>query len=243
MKLLLFADGIVGEQITRFLVDNYRCDIAFLVTTGTNKIHEFAEDARIPTAVFESETGLLEKLNTNIDLGVLAWWPKIIKKPLLDTPKLGFINTHPSFLPHNRGKHYNFWALIERSPFGVSLHRVDDGIDTGDIVAQESIDYDWTDTGGTLYEKAQVAMVDLFCATYKTLRTGEFESRPQDLKLGSYHLASELESASKIDLNAQYFASDLINLMRARTFAGYPGSWFEDSGSRYEITVTIKKVG
>ena len=58
---------------------------------------------------------------------------------------------------------------------------------------------------------------------------------------GSFHRASELESASKIDLNANYRARDLFNLLRARTFEGYPSCWFEEDGCRYKISIKIEK--
>lgn len=236
------ADGTVGAKIARFLIESHPDDLVLIVTTQINDIYREAEDKGIPVCVFDSETTVLDMLEDGADLGVLAWWPKILKSPLLDAPRLGFVNTHPSLLPHNRGKHYNFWALVEQAPFGVTLHRVDSGVDTGDIVAQAPIDYDWCDTGETLYNKAQAAMLELFCKTYPVLRTEKDESKPQNAGAGSFHRASELESASKIELDARYRARDLLNLLRARTFEGHPGCWFEEDGSRYEISIKIRKV-
>jgi len=236
------ADGTVGAKIARFLIESHPDDLVLIVTTQINDIYREAEDKGIPVCVFDSETTVLDMLEDGADLGVLAWWPKILKSPLLDTPRLGYVNTHPSLLPHNRGKHYNFWALVEQAPFGVTLHRVDSGVDTGDIVAQAPIDYDWCDTGETLYNKAQAAMFELFCKTYPVLRTEKYESKPQNTNAGSFHRASELESASKIELDAAYRARDLLNLLRARTFEGHPGCWFEEDGSRYEISIKIRNV-
>jgi methionyl-tRNA formyltransferase len=121
MKILLMCDGDVGEEIAVWLIKKYKNDIGVIVSIGENRIYEFAKSKEIPTIIFESETKLLillEQLNLSFDLGILAWWPKIVKQPLLNLPEKGFINTHPSMLPHNRGKHYNFWALIEEAPFG-----------------------------------------------------------------------------------------------------------------------------
>ncbi len=241
MRVLLLADGEVGAKILTFLINNYAEDLALIVTTQVNEIYRIAQENDIPVALFD-ENEILSKLNSGIDLGILAWWPKIIKSPLLDLPILGFINTHPSLLPYNRGKHYNFWALVEQAPFGVTLHFVDSGVDTGPIVAQREIHYDWCDTGETLYKKAQTAMFELFQDTYPLLRNGQFESKPQDIHAGSFHRASELEPASKIDLDSNYRARDLLNLLRARTFPGHPGCWFEEGGSRYEISINIRKV-
>jgi methionyl-tRNA formyltransferase len=242
MKLVLLADNAVGMKIARFLLEHYLEDLALVVTTQRNEIYRAAEEKGVSVCIFDSAEGILEKLPEGADLGVLAWWPKILKTPLLEAPKYGFVNTHPSLLPYNRGKHYNFWALVEQAPFGVTLHRVDSGVDSGDIVAQTEITYDWCDNGGTLYFKAQEAMASLFCQTYPRLRTGSFEARPQDPRMGSYHHSSEIDMASKIDLDATYQGRELLNLLRARTFEGYPGCWFEEDGDRYEVSIKIRKV-
>lgn len=242
MKILLLADNLVGLSITKYLLDSYPEDLSLVVTTHKNEIYRAVEERGISVYLFDSEDGVLSNLKENTDLGILAWWPKILKNPLLESPRLGFVNTHPSLLPYNRGKHYNFWALVEQAPFGVTLHRVDSGIDTGDIVSQQEIPYDWCDNGETLYLKAQAAMISLFIQTYPSLRTGHFDLTPQNRAIGSFHHSSEIEQASHIDLNGMYCGRDLINLLRARTFEGHPGCWFEEAGNRYEISIKIRKV-
>ena len=242
MKLLLLADGLVGRSIAKYIYDAFPNDIALIVTTNANDIYQDAVRKKIPVSIYESEQKIIDNLNFLPDIGVLAWWPKIIKEPLLRKPIKGFINTHPSYLPYNRGKNYNFWSIVEEVPFGVTIHKVEKGIDNGDILFQEKIEYDWEDTGETLYHKAQSAITKLFCKHYHEIRKGSIKLNPQPKGLGSFHTSSELSSASKILLNKNYIARDLLNLLRAKTFEGYPGCWFEDSGDRYEITVKISKV-
>jgi methionyl-tRNA formyltransferase len=243
MRLLLFADGDVGRKIANFLFEKFRQDLVLVVTTKENDIYRNAELNGIPVCVYDSEKNIENRILCEVDLGLLAWWPKILKSTsLMKLPKRGFVNTHPSLLPYNRGKHYNFWAIVEQAPFGVTLHLVDSLVDNGDIIAQAEITYDWCDTGETLYKKAQVSMLDLFINTYPLLRTNTYILKPQDKNIGSFHRASELEYASKIQLDSIYSARALLNLLRARTFAGYPGCEFEENNSRYEISVTIKKV-
>ena len=67
-------------------------------------------------------------------------------------------------------------------------------------------------------------------------------SSPQDLSKGSFHHSSELISASHIKLDNLYTARNLLNMLRAKTFEGYSGCWFEDDGERYEVTISIKRV-
>jgi len=242
MKLLILADGYVGSKVCDYLIKNFFEDIGMIVTTSDNEIRQKALAHKIQTCINVSSEILAEEIKGYFDLGVLAWWPQIICESLVQKARLGFINMHPSLLPYNRGKNYNFWTLVEKNPFGVSLHRVDKGIDSGDIISQKEIPYDWTDNGESLYLKARDAMIDLFKETYSDLIVKIENAIPQNLSLGSFHNSSELEAASKIELENQYKGEDLINLMRARTFTGYPGCWFEADGCRYEVTISIRKL-
>lgn len=243
MRLLVCADRKVGLEITRFLIDHYVEDLALVVCLAENEIAQRARSAGVTTHLFKNNEEFYTYIRPmNLDLGLLAWWPNIIPPQILEVPRFGFINTHPSLLPYNRGKHPNFWAIVEQVPFGVTLHFVDHGIDSGDIIAQRSIEYDWCDNGGTLYEKAQEAMVGLFQDLYPKLRSGTIPRHPQDRSAGSYHRAEELDPVCHIDLKNTYRACDLLNLLRARTFPGYPSCWFEENGKRYEVRVEIRSL-
>ena len=237
------ADGQVGLAAARWLVEYFREDFALAVTTDANAIAQLALDAGIATCVYQNDEQLLAEMEQvgPIDLGMLVWWPKLIRRAIIEKARVGFLNTHPSLLPYNRGKHSSFWALKEQAPFGVSLHMVDERVDSGDIVAQRPVGYCWEDTAETLYGKAQTAMVELIRDTYPLIRTLDFSRTPQNLAQGSFHRAAEIDAASRIDLHTDYRARDLLNLLRARTFTGHPGCWFEDEGQIYEVRVEIRK--
>ena len=244
-KNLFFLEGNVGLSLCKWLVSEFKQDLGLVVTNGAGPIQECIASAGVPHIIHSDESSTIasiENLGLRFDLGFLIWWPKIISPNLIKIPKRGFINTHPSLLPYNRGKHYNFWALVEEAPFGVSLHFVEEGVDSGDIVAQSAIYYNWEDTGKTLYESAQNEMIELFKSSYPSLRSGEYTRSAQDLSRGSFHLAKELEPASQIDLDRRYTARDLLNLLRARTFPGFPACSFEDdSGVVYEARIEIRR--
>jgi methionyl-tRNA formyltransferase len=245
MKIILLADSRVGLGIAKWLIEKYREDIGLVVTMGENEIAAISRAACLPVTVFESSQALFDfsgKQGLEFDLGILAWWPKLIRSPLLTMPKCGFVNTHPSLLPHGRGKHYNFWTIVEEAPFGVSLHVVDEKVDNGAIVAQAAIPYSWEDTGASLYDRALEAMERLFKETYPSLRSLEFPRQPQDLTQGSFHRAAEIDAASIIPLDKRYTARDLLNLLRARTFPGFPAcSFTSDEGDVFEVRVDIRR--
>jgi methionyl-tRNA formyltransferase len=244
MKLLLLADGSVGSAIARWLIVNFRDDIGLIVATANNDVAALARNVHVQSLIFESSAQVVDfaaSKGLSFDLGLLAWWPKIIRAPLITLPRCGFVNTHPSLLPYSRGKHYNFWSIVDRTPFGVSLHMVDEGVDSGDVIAQTELSYSWEDTGGSLNRRATEAMLELVKETYPKLRSLDFVARPQDLAAGTFHQASELEPASLIDLDKPYLARDIINRLRARTFPGYPACTFSDGDDVYEIRVDIKR--
>lgn len=237
MRLLLMADGAVGLRIADWLSHEWKDDLAAIITTADNEITDLAKSRGVKTEVYSDS--IVEQPRP--DLGLLAWWPNIIREPLISFPEKGFINTHPSLLPYNRGKNYNFWALVEGAPFGVTLHKVDSGVDTGPIVAQKEVPTSWLDTGGTLYAKAAEAMVELVRESYPSLRNLDFGEAPQPTGAGSFHKAAELTQASRINLDQTYTGRDILNLLRARTFAPYPGCWFVDGDEEFEVRVAITR--
>jgi methionyl-tRNA formyltransferase len=239
----ILADQDVGLAAVRHVLTHAREDLAYVVTTDENEIAALCREHRCRVIHASDISGTTaQTVLGGVDLLILAWWPKILPKSVIDIPRRGVVNFHPSWLPHNRGKHYNFWTLVEDSPFGVSLHLVNEEIDQGAILFQAPIKKTWEDNGGTLYEAAKRTMIALFEARYDDLVTGNYVPRQQDLGAGSFHLARELEPASEVFLDKSYEGRELLNLLRARTFAGKPSCYFHDGGKKYEVRISIEEV-
>jgi methionyl-tRNA formyltransferase len=64
---------------------------------------------------------------------------KIISENIIKKLKKPIFNIHLSYLPFNRGAHPNFWSFIENTPAGVSIHKIDKGIDTGNVILRKKI--------------------------------------------------------------------------------------------------------
>ena len=79
----------------------------------------------------------------NNDLYISFGYRKIIPKKIIQKAKRPIINLHLSFLPFNRGAHPNFWSFIEDTPSGVSIHEMDNGVDTGPIIFQKKIKFNY----------------------------------------------------------------------------------------------------
>lgn len=166
------------------------------------------------------------------DLAFASRYRHILRKPHLDACPV--LNVHNGYLPWNKGAHPNVWPLIDGSPAGVTVHWMDEGVDTGPIVGQNKVPVLDTDTAGTLYERLEEEAVDCLPWLFRLYdMTGSWpSSTPQDPKAGTRHYARDLaeldyESADPTCLGSVYDEHDpaerLYNRLRARTFPGYPG--------------------
>jgi methionyl-tRNA formyltransferase len=248
-SIVIFADGSVGVETLRWLIAEHPNDIVSIVVNGGKSlVLEFLihEGWQGPWFIFnkgqEKELENFLSSRTKPQFIILAWWPFIVKSSLLSIPTHGVVNFHPSLLPYNRGKHYNFWTIVEETPFGVSLHFVNESVDAGDVLFQKPISKSWLDTGESLYKRAQQAMVELFVENYRRLIDGNYRPQKQNLEKGSFHLAKEIEPASEILLDKKYTARELLNLLRARTFPPHPGCRFTDESGTYQVRIFIEKI-
>ena len=177
-----------------------------------------------------------------IDLMVLAWWPSIVKAEAIQAVPKGWLNMHPSLLPYNRGKYPYYWSIVERTPFGATLHLINEGVDTGPVVFQKEIPVDFSDTGETLYEKGYRLLYELFTEHYDEIMTLRFSATPQNDTGATFHLAKELEPSSHIDLERSYTARDLIARIRGRTFMKGDSSYVIEQGKKYLLKIIIEEV-
>ncbi len=135
---------------------------------GTNpSISAYAETRGIPTQMITTPNSnkfrtYLETLNIDI---IINQSQNIVKKELLDIPKIGVLNRHNALLPKNRGRLTPFWVMYNGDvETGVSIHFVEEGIDSGDIVVQKKYKVTKNDNFNSLVKKnykiASKAMIE-----------------------------------------------------------------------------------
>lgn len=250
--MIVLASDLVGYQILKFLVDgSYPIDVVVLHASdrgGFNgQIKQIAEDAgrdiELANADELDRPRFLDRLAAvQPRIGILAWWPSILKGQILGIPTTGWLNLHPSLLPHNRGKNPTFWCLADMTPCGVSLQFIDAGVDTGPIVAQSKVDVGWEDTGETIYLRCRERIVELFRQSIDGILSGHLLPVAQEPSLGSYHQASEMAPGSTLDLDAPTTARGVLNVIRAKMFAPHPTARFHDGGKTYSVEIVIREV-
>jgi len=173
------------------------------------------------------------------EIGISAFFGYILSREVLDLVPAGYINIHPALLPYNRGAYPNVWSIVDGTPAGVTIHYLDEGVDTGDIVAQRRVAVDLDDTGETLYRKLERAAVDLFKATWPLIRRGDASRVPQNRDAGTCHRVRDVERIDEIDLDRTYTARELINILRARTFPPHTGAYFRHGEQRIHLRLQL----
>ena len=137
----------------------------------------------------------------NPDLIVVVAYGKILPKEIMDIPKYGIINVHSSLLPKYRGASPIHSAILNGdTESGVSIMYIEEGLDSGDVILQESCDILENDTLGTLHDKLKDLGAIGLEKALKLIETGKVEATKQDESLATFVKPITKEQA-KIDWN------------------------------------------
>ena len=126
-----------------------------------------------------------DKINTTfirdrgIEFIVSYGYRYIIKPDVINALPNKVVNLHIAFLPWNRGADPNFWSFVENTPKGVTIHYIDEGMDTGDIIAQEMVSFDEEETLKSSYDKLQVTIQELFKKYWPQIKLGTCPRKKQ----------------------------------------------------------------
>ncbi|KRT66475.1 MAG: fmt, methionyl-tRNA formyltransferase, methionyl-tRNA formyltransferase [Candidatus Dadabacteria bacterium CSP1-2] len=165
------------------------------------------QPAKIKTEEFFNE---LKKFNP--DLICVAAYGKILPKNILDLPHYGCINVHASLLPKYRGAAPINWAIIRGEKVtGITTMKMDEGMDTGDMLLKKEVPIEDEDTGETLSEKLSEIGARLLIETIRLLKEGQLNPIPQDHSQANYAPMLKKEDG-KIDW--QKSAEEIRNLIR-----------------------------
>lgn len=148
------------------------------------------------------------------DLAISFGYRHLIRDAALEAWRDRLINLHVSLLPWNRGADPNFWAAHDGTPGGVSIHYIDEGIDTGDLIAQREVPFEAGDTLATSYARLQAQMLDLFAQTWPAIRAGT-APRHRQAGAGTHHRARDKDALmAKLPRGWETPVEDVASLAR-----------------------------
>ena len=137
--------------------------------------------------VFQTSDRIIKSEIERFDYIISYGYKHILKKDFLLRAKNKVINLHISYLPWNRGTHPNFWSFVDDTPKGVTIHYIDEGIDTGDILVQKEVFFDEKeDNLEKTYYRLKNEIEDLFIESWDSIVEGNLEPFSQCGE-GSFH--------------------------------------------------------
>jgi methionyl-tRNA formyltransferase len=149
----------------------------------------------------------------------------IINKDVVKAPRIGCFNLHPGPLPRYAGLNAVSWAIYRgETSHGVTIHKMEPGIDTGPIVYQELFDIDDADTGFTLSARCIRSGIPLVLRLMETASTDPvaIPLTPQDLTKREY-FGREIPHNGKLLWSLP--AREIVNFVRACDFFPFPSPW------------------
>jgi methionyl-tRNA formyltransferase len=129
------------------------------------------------------------------DIAISFGYRHILRQDVIRSSPAPIVNLHISYLPYNRGAHPNFWSFFDGTPSGVSIHLIDEGVDTGAIICQRYVNFSKNETTFVqTYKRLILEIEELFVENIDLILSRKFDAVPQRRK-GTYHKLSELPTA------------------------------------------------
>ena len=145
--------------------------------------------------IFNTKKKIDLKNLENINLIISFGYRHLISQEIINKNK-NIINLHISYLPYNKGAHPNFWSFAENTQSGVTIHKINKGIDTGNIIYQKLLDFELNKNRKKLtFRKTYLVLIseieNLFIANIKNILNNEYYEFEQ-IGNGTFHSSNEL---------------------------------------------------
>lgn len=197
-------------------------------------VQKFAEEHNLPVfcpATLKTEEAKKEWQALNLDVAIVAAYGLLLPKEILGAPKRGAINVHASLLPRWRGAAPIQRAILEGdADTGVTIMKMDIGLDTGDIISMKKMALTPEMTTPLLFEKLATLGAEALLEVLPAYLEGKVKPIPQPTEGVSY--AKKLEK-SEGHLNWNLSASALDQQIRALN--PWPGTWFDVGEDRIKV--------
>lgn len=249
-RIVFFGSDKCSVLVLNQLVNDRRFKITGIVTLEAkpkgrkreitpNPVEEYARvlfDIKFfPIKKFDAKAiGKFKKLKA--DVGVLAWYGKILPKEILAVPKHGVLNIHPSLLPKYRGPSPVQTAIANGDKeTGVTIIKMDEKMDHGPIVAQFKEKIKPLDTAESLYERLFTLGAGVLITILPSYLKGQIKSREQNHKKATY---TKLLTRADGKINWKKSEKEIERFIRA--MHPWPGAWCRIKIPRYKDTKRLK---
>lgn len=240
---LLDAPVLSHLEMFKYLLETkyYNCDPCRF----TKSITKLARKSNLRTIkISDINSNEFYRILKELDPDIIilgGGWHQLISERIFKYPKLGAVNTHPSLLPNFRGTDVHRWQILKGvNTSGVTIHYMDPRFDTGDIIAQKSVEVLIDDTPQSLFEKISLMSANLMLEVLNAIEnsggflTAQSQCKKTDQTL-YYHKWNWNSYMLRIDWNNM--SLNIYNLIRASNQESYKfkGAYFVHREKRYII--------
>lgn len=249
MRVLFMGGKNIGCACLDYLVERKTNLVGIIVNTDTdveaNRWYRSATETGLRQNIpvfsprnINSTEGVRLVKSLKPELIVVAYYDQILKNGILSIPKLGSINLHMALAEEYRGCYPTTWAIINgETRVGVTIHYVDEGIDSGDIIAQKELEIKNEYTGRDLYVLCSKAGTELFRETFPLIEAGEAPRRKQKSTANTKYYKREFPSR-EVDFTKS--GKEIHNFIRALIFEPFPSPYIK-IGERKFIFKEVKE--
>jgi methionyl-tRNA formyltransferase len=245
IPLLFIGTADIGAPLLRALSTDKRFEVKLVVSQPDKPAGRKlelqptaikAEALKLGLPVFQPEKintpeALAELRKQKPEMVVLMAYGKILKKELLDLPPMGCINVHASLLPRHRGASpIQFCLLSGDQKTGISIMRMEEGMDTGPAYAKFDFTISNEDNAETVWEKIATLTAEKTPDVLISIAEGKLEPKPQDDSKATFCSKIEKEDGL-IDWSEP---SETI-ARKVRAYAGWPGTYTFWDGKRIKV--------
>ena len=197
-------------------------------------VHEAAEALDLPVrtpASLRDEEARRAFLALRPDLVLVAAYGLLLRRPVLEAPRLGCFNIHASLLPRWRGA-----APIQRAieagdeVTGITLFRMEEGLDTGPMLVRRPLEIGARETGGALHDRLAALAAAMLPGFIADLAAGRLREEAQDEGGASY-----AKKLTKAEARLDFSAPAAVLERRIRAFDPWPGTWCAAGGERLAV--------
>lgn len=178
-RMIMTVDGIGTSRIVEEMT-SMPLRVLFLGGAGSKSLSDWLQAQGEEVYYTEKKLDADTTARLKPDIIVSYNYRHILRKNIIDIPPRGAINLHISYLPWNRGTQPNVWSFLEDTPKGVTIHLVDEGLDTGNILLQKEIIFDeGRETLKSSYEKLHSEMQKIFKEHWQDIKAARISPRKQ----------------------------------------------------------------
>ncbi|HBI59659.1 MAG TPA: formyl transferase [Lachnospiraceae bacterium] len=234
MKIGYFADGPWAHKAFDRIIADDTLEIRFITVRFDKRDSELlrrAEENHIPVELSENinaEKFIHRIRQYDVELFVSMSFDQIFRTEMINIPPYKTINCHAGKLPFYRGRNILNWALInDEKEFGITVHYLDEGIDTGDIILQETYAITDKDDYSTLLERAYEGCADVLYRAIKMIQRNEVRRvRQSDIDPIGWYCGMRKAGDEIIDWNKS--SREIFNFIRALCIPGPQAvSWID----------------